>query len=104
LRLAFTGKRMFVIIIDKNYIVLQASNLWFLKIKRYNPGLYPFAVGVVAIYTIWFILKFFLPFHIVQPVNKLQALLSFFLVGFISIQAGRKGNRFGYYFALTGKK
>jgi len=95
---------MFVIIIDKNYIVLQASNLWFLEIKRYNPGLYPFAVGVVAIYTIWFILKFFLPFHIVQPVNKLQALLSFFLVGFISIQAGRKGNRFGYYFALTGKK
>jgi class 3 adenylate cyclase len=76
-------------------------SLWFLEIKKYNPGLYRFAIGVVAIYSIWFILKFFLPFHIVQPVNTLQALLSFFLVGFISIQAGRKGNRFGYYFALT---
>ena len=76
-------------------------SVWFLEIKKYNPRLYRFAAGVVAIYCIWFILKFFLPFHIVQPINTLQALLSFFLVGFISIQAGRKGNRFGYYFALT---
>ena len=76
-------------------------SLWFLETKKYSPGLYRIAMGVVAIYFIWFILKFFLPFHIVQPINTLQALLSFFLVGFISIQAGRKGNRFGYYFALT---
>jgi class 3 adenylate cyclase len=76
-------------------------SLWFLEAKKYSPRLYRFVIGVVAIYVIWFILKFFLPFHIVQPINTLQALLSFFIVGFISIHIGRKGNRFGYYFALT---
>jgi hypothetical protein len=75
-------------------------SLWFLEVKKYSPGSYRFAIGVVAVYAMWFILKFFLPFHIVQPVNTLQALLSFFLVGFISIQVGRKGNRLGIILRL----
>jgi len=33
-------------------------SVWFLEIKKYNPRLYRFAAGVVAIYCIWFILKF----------------------------------------------
>jgi class 3 adenylate cyclase len=73
----------------------------YLEVKKYSPTVYRFTLGVVAIYIIWFFLKFFLPFSIVQPINTLQALLSFFIVGFISMQVGRKGNIFGYYFALT---
>lgn len=75
--------------------------LWFLEVKRYRPKLFRFFIGVIILYTAWFLIKFFLPFSIVQPVNTLQALLSFFIIGFISIRMGKSGNKFGYYFALT---
>jgi class 3 adenylate cyclase len=75
--------------------------LWFLEVKKYRPKLFRFSIGVILLYIAWFVIKFFLPFSIVQPVNTLQALLSFFIIGFISIRVGRSGNKFGYYFALT---
>ena len=75
--------------------------LWFLEVKKYRPQLYRFTLGVVSCYAIWFVMKFFLRFPIVQPINTLQALLSFFIMGYISIRVGKKGNKFGYYFALT---
>ena len=75
--------------------------LWFLEVWQYRPRLFKWVVGLVAIYLTWLVIKFFLPFSIVQPINTFQALLSFFVIGFIGISVGRKGNRFGYYFALT---
>lgn len=75
--------------------------LWFLEVKKYRPKLYRFAIGVIICYSLWFFLKFFLRFPVVQPINTLQALLSFFIMGYISIRVGRSGNKFGYYFALT---
>ena len=75
--------------------------LWFLEVKKYRPKLQKFVIGIILIYTAWFIAKFFLSFSIVQPINTLQALLSFVVMGFIGIRVGQKGNRFGYYFALT---
>lgn len=76
-------------------------SLWFLNVKKHSPRIYKFVVGVIVVYVLWFILKFFLKFPIVQPINTLQALLSFFIMGFIGIKVGRAGNKFGYYFALT---
>ena len=76
-------------------------SLWFLEVKKYRPKLYRVVVGLIVIYIIWFVLKFFLSFPVVQPINTLQALLSFFVMGIIGVRVGQKGNRFGYYFALT---
>ena len=76
-------------------------SLWFLEVKKYSPKVYKFVLGVIGVYIFWFILKFFLSFPIVQPINTLQALLSFFIMGFVGIKVGKAGNKFGYYFALT---
>lgn len=81
--------------------VQMIYTLWFLEVKKYRPKLLPFTIGVIILYALWFAIKFFLPFSIVQPINTLQALLSFFIIGFISIRVGQSGNKFGYYFALT---
>lgn len=76
-------------------------SLWFLEVKKYRPKLYRVVIGIIVVYVIWFVIKFFLQFPVVQPINTLQALLSFFIMGFLGIKVGRSGNRFGYYFALT---
>jgi len=75
--------------------------LWFLEVKKYNPRLYKVVSWIIGIYIIWFIVKFFLPFPIVQPVNTLQALVSFFILGYVGYNVYKKGNRFGLFFALT---
>ena len=74
--------------------------LWFLEVKRYHPKLFRIVVWIVGIYTAWFICKFFLPFPIVQPVNTLQALISFFILGYLGYKVYKNGNRFGLFFAL----
>lgn len=76
-------------------------SVWFLELKKYRPKIFQYSLGIIALFVVWFLLKFFLPFSIVQPINTLQALLSFFIIGFISVQVGRSGNKFGYYFAIT---
>ena len=75
--------------------------LTFLELKKYLPGLNKIVWGFVFYFAFWAILKFFLPFSIVQPVNTLNALISFFLMGLIGIRVGQKGNKLGYYFALA---
>lgn len=75
--------------------------LWFLEVKQYRPRLYRYTIGLIVIYIGWVLIRSFLPFPIAQPINTLQALLSFFVMGFIGISVGMKGNRYGYYFALT---
>ena len=82
-------------------IVQTVYSLWFLEVKKYRPKLYKSILVVIGVYVFWFVLKFFLSFPIVQPINTLQALFSFFLMGLIGIRVGQKGNKFGYYFALT---
>ena len=76
-------------------------SLWFLEVKKYSPRIYKFVIGVILVYAAWFVLKFFLSFPVVQPINTLQALLSFFIMGFVGIRVGKAGNKFGYYFAWT---
>ena len=52
-------------------------------------------------FAIWAMLQFFFTLPIVQPINILNALTSFFLMGFIGVKVGKKGNKMGYYFALA---
>lgn len=76
-------------------------SLWFLEVKKYRPKINTAVWWLVGVYVLWFVFKGFLPFAISQPINTLQALLSFFVMGFVGIRVWQKGNRFGLYFALT---
>lgn len=73
--------------------------LLFLKVRNYDPKLYRIGIGFVVYFAIWALLKFFFSFPVVQPINTVNALVSFFLIGFIGVRVGRKGNRMGVYFA-----
>ncbi len=75
--------------------------LWFLEVKKYRPRLYQAVSVLIVVYALWFLLKNFLSFPIQQPINTLQALLSFIVMGYVGVKVGKSGNRFGYYFALT---
>ncbi len=81
-------------------IVLQTIYcLVFLEAKKYTPQIYKWVVGIAIYFGIWMVIKFFLTFPVVQPVNTFNALLSFLTMGFVGVQVGRKGNKLGYYFA-----
>lgn len=75
--------------------------LYFLEVKKYLPKLYKTTLYIVAYFAIWMLIKFFFRFPIVQPINTVNALVSFFLMGYIGYKVGKNGNRFGYYFAIA---
>ncbi|MES2797010.1 MAG: adenylate/guanylate cyclase domain-containing protein [Bacteroidota bacterium] len=75
--------------------------LYFLEVKKYAPKLFKIVLGIVFYFAIWAGIKFFFSFPIVQPINTLNALISFFLMGYIGIKVGKKGNKLGFYFALA---
>ncbi len=75
--------------------------LYFLEVQKFDPKLYKITMGIVIYFAIWACLKFFFTFPIVQPINTVNALLSFYLMGYIGIKVGKKGNRLGFYFALA---
>ena len=79
----------------------MAYCLLFLEAKKYTPKLNKIGWGVAIYFMSYFFLKFFLPLTIVMAVNTINALISFFMMGFIGVQVGRKGNKMGYYFALA---
>ncbi|MBK8847325.1 MAG: hypothetical protein IPO27_12590 [Bacteroidetes bacterium] len=55
--------------------------LWFLEVKKYKPRVYKFTIWAVVIFFAWWIIEFFLPFPIKQPINTLHSLLCFFIMG-----------------------
>lgn len=73
--------------------------LLFLEAAKYVPRINRIVWGVVIYFAVYMVLKYFLPIRIILAVNTANALLSFFLMGFVGIQVGRKGNPLGYYFA-----
>jgi class 3 adenylate cyclase len=73
--------------------------LYFLEVRKYNLKLFKVVRGIVIYFGIWAITKFFFTLPIVQPINILNALTSFFLMGFIGFKVGKRGNKMGYYFA-----
>ena len=83
-------------------IVLQTIYcLVFLEAKKYAPRLYKIILGFVAYFGIWMLIKFFLTFPIVQPINTVNALISFLIMGFVGVRVGTNGNKMGYYFAIA---
>jgi class 3 adenylate cyclase len=73
----------------------------FLEVQKYLPKLNRFTWGVIAYFGTFAIAKFFLPFTVVLAVMTANALISFFLMGYVGYRVGKKGNRMGYYFALA---
>ncbi len=83
-------------------ITLQTLySLYFLEAKKYTPKVYQIVLGFAIYSGLWAIIKFFFSFPIVQPINTVNALISFFMMGFVGVKTGNKGNRLGYYFALA---
>lgn len=75
--------------------------LYFLEVKKYAPKIYRFTLAIIIYFAIWAILKYFFRFPIVQPINTFNALLSFFMMGFVGMKVGKNGNKLGYYFAIA---
>ncbi len=75
--------------------------LVFLDVKKRNPGLYRFTLWLIAYFVLYIIIKIWLPLVTVLAMNTVHALISFFVMGYLGYDTGRKGNRLGYYFALA---
>src|SRR5258708_3349255 len=73
--------------------------LLFLAVKKYNPKLFRIILGIAIYFGVWSIVKFFFNFPVVQPVNTVNALISFFAMAYTGVSVGAKGNKLGYYFA-----
>jgi two-component system, NtrC family, sensor kinase len=81
--------------------VLLLYCLSFLEIRRAARHVYNFTLGTVLILLLYIIALHFLPMLLVLKLNQLFALLVFILAISLGIIAGRKGNKLGYYFAIT---
>ncbi len=75
--------------------------LLFLEVKKYLPKLYKFTVGLILVFVSYIFIKLMLPLTTVLAINTIAALISFFVMGYIGVKVGKKGNKFGYYFALA---
>jgi signal transduction histidine kinase len=75
--------------------------LLFLDVEKYNPKLFKAISGIAVYFALWSIAKFFFSFPIVQPINTVNALISFFVMGYTGVSVGRNGNKLGYYFACA---
>ena len=75
--------------------------LVFLEVKKFSLQTYKIVKGIIIYFAIWMIAKFFFAFPIVQPINTVNALLSFLTMGFVGVKVGTKGSKMGYYFAIA---
>lgn len=83
-------------------VTVQTSYcLLFLEAGRYVPRVSRVVWGVVIYFATYAILKYLLPTPLILAINTANALVSFFLMGFVGIKTGQQGNRLGYYFALA---
>jgi len=75
--------------------------LLFLESKKYIPLITKITWGLIAYFTLYIFVKYLLPITVILTMNTVHALISFFVMGFIGIKVGNKGNKLGYYFALA---
>jgi signal transduction histidine kinase len=73
--------------------------LWFLEVKNTSPKLYKTVVGITIYFIAYALIRFFCPLKVTLAINTINALLSYFLMGYVGYKIGKKGNRLGYYFA-----
>ncbi len=88
-----------------NPIVMQPFGLLycmlFLNIKKYAPRSYRLAWIFLIYFTLYIGWHYFLPPAICILVSQIHALSGIFLMAYLGIMVGMKGNRLGYYFALA---
>ncbi len=82
-------------------VVQNIYCILFLEVRKYSSGLYRFQWGIIIYFIIYAIIKFALPFPTVLAINTINALISFFMMGFVGFKVGKKGNKMGYYFAFA---
>jgi len=83
-------------------IVLQTLYaLVFLEIRKHSLVVFKVVIGIIAYFAIWMVAKFFFTFPVVQPINTVNALVSFFTMAIMGLYVGKKGSRVGYYFATA---
>ena len=73
----------------------------FLEVKKYNERLFKITKWLTIYFLAYVVLKFALPLTFVLTFNTIHALISFFVMGYLGYDTGRRGNRLGYYFALA---
>ena len=73
--------------------------LVFLEVKKYDPKVHKIVLAFIIYFSFWMLIKFFFAFPIVQPINTINALISFLIMSVVGLRVGSKGNKLGYYFA-----
>jgi len=83
-------------------IVLQTLYcLVFLEARKFAPKVFQTVIGIIIFFGIWMLVQFFISFPIVQPINTVNAMISFFTMSFVGLKVGSNGNKMGYYFAVA---
>lgn len=81
--------------------LLMIYSVSFLEVKQYTPNFFKIVLWIIIGCAVWFLIKFFLPFNIVQPINTLQALITMVTLGLMGYKVYNKGNKVGLYFVFT---
>ncbi len=81
--------------------VQTAYCLAFLEAKKYVPKVFVVVRIIVIYFGLYFFIKYLLPLPTILAINTIHALLSFFIMGYVGLKVGNKGNKLGYYFALA---
>ncbi|WP_066629028.1 sensor histidine kinase [Labilibacter marinus] len=75
--------------------------VFFIDAKKYIPKTYGIVKYIIIYFYAYIFIRFALPTSTALLVNTIHAMISFFLMGYLGLLVGRKGNRLGYYFALA---
>lgn len=80
-------------------IVQAIYCLVFLEAKRYVPNINRFTWYIIGYFVIWAIVKYLIPLPYILAINTVNALITFFIMGYTGLKVGKKGSKMGYYFA-----
>ncbi|TLX75346.1 hypothetical protein E9993_10650 [Labilibacter sediminis] len=81
--------------------VQTAYCLTFLEAKKYVRKVNKVVKYVIGYFIMYLLLRPFIPFTLVLALNTVHALMSFFIMGYVGVRVGKKGNRMGYYYAIA---
>ncbi len=73
----------------------------FLETKKYIPKLNKIFWGIIIYFAVYVFVKELMPITVVLAINTVHAMASFFIMGFVGVKVGQKGNQMGYYFAIA---
>jgi len=94
-------KFWFITIPSFGVIVQILYSLTFLELKKYAPKVHKIMTFIAAYFAFYFVVKYFIPMKAIYAINSINAMISFFAMFYMGYISGKRGNRLGYYFALT---